>query len=285
MDLYNIFFNICLGLFIGGVIMSIISIILAGTTIQHQSLGHIDHTAYIDHIDHIDHLDHTLAHIEHVDHADHTPTHIEHVDHADFINQTEHIGHLGKEHLHKINHFKDSGNINGHKDITPAPFMLLFSEFLLVFGISGILYYFIIIEWPKWIIFFITPLTSFLFVELVSMLWKRIAINRHYETISSKNIIGTIGEVVLDVDSKGGIIKINSNTPMEFEKIHSKPLHPEKQFSKGQHVFIYAKKDGYFLIDNKIPLEEEIESCPNCGAIIVEENECYCVYCGAKLLQ
>lgn len=292
MDVYNIFFNICLGLFISGLIMSIISIFLAGTTIQHLSMGHIDHIDHVDHIDHIDHVDHAdqinhIDHIDHIDHADHINHvgHMEHINQVDHTNQSEHAGHFNKDHLHKVAHFKDSGDSTGQKDITPAPFMLLFSEFLLVFGISGVLYYFFISEELKWTIFFITPLTGYLFTKLVSILWKRIAINRHYDIISNRNVIGKVGEVVLDVDNKGGVIKIKSETPLEFEKIQSKPLYPEKQFFKGEYVYIYGKKDGYFLIDDKTPPGvEEIKLCPNCGAPMEKaEDGSFCVYCGAKL--
>ncbi|MHA1378309.1 MAG: NfeD family protein [Candidatus Helarchaeota archaeon] len=300
MDVYNIFFNVCLGLFIGGLILSIISMILAGTAIEHQGMSHLDHVDHLDHIDHIDHLDHVdhldhidqvdhVVHIDHIDQLDH-PVQIDHVDHIDqtsHINHLEHTEHLDKDHLQKIEHSKDSGSSDNIKDITPAPFMLLFSEFLLVFGISGILLnFFIVDEWLKWINFLITPLTSFLFVKLVSILWKRIAINRHYNIIySSRNIIGKVGEVILDVDNKGGVVKIKSDTPMEFEKIHSKPWIPEKQFSKGQQVYIYGKKDGYFLVDDEIPSQEEVQICPNCGAFIGGESGFFCEYCGAELSQ
>ncbi|HUY01138.1 MAG TPA: hypothetical protein VMV49_16380, partial [Candidatus Deferrimicrobium sp.] len=130
--------------------------------------------------------------------------------------------------------------------------MLLFSEFLLVFGIAGVVFYFLIGGWLQWIIFIITPLTSCLLTKFISKLWRKIAINRHYEVISGKNLTGQVGEVVLDVDEKGGIIKIKSDVPMEYEKLHSKPLNPKKHFVSGQYVYICGKKDGYVLIDDRL---------------------------------
>ncbi|MFW9825169.1 MAG: hypothetical protein ACFFE4_19665, partial [Candidatus Thorarchaeota archaeon] len=62
-SLYDVFFSICLGLFIGGIIMSIISTILAEiSTHDLQGTDHIDH---FDHIDHIDHAD--VGQIDHID--------------------------------------------------------------------------------------------------------------------------------------------------------------------------------------------------------------------------
>jgi hypothetical protein len=304
MDVYSLFFNICLGLFISGVIMSVISIILAGMTIEHGGTGHLDHAVghmdhvdhAVDHVDHIDHLDHAVDHVDQIDHLDHTVDHIDHLDHAiDHVDHLDHIDHvdyidqsgtteyLAKDHLQKISHFKTSEASNTPTDITPAPFMLLFSEFLLVFGIFGIIFYFLTAGWLQWIVFLITPLTSVLLTKLVSKVWQKIAINRHYTLGSSNNLIGKVGEVVLDVDEKGGVIKIRTETPLEFEKLHAKPSDPKKQFVKGQFVYICGKEGEFFLIDDRIrPQEVELKYCPNCGSSI-EEDGLFCEYCGAKL--
>ncbi|MHA1428537.1 MAG: zinc-ribbon domain-containing protein [Candidatus Helarchaeota archaeon] len=321
--------------------MSVISMILAGMTIEHGGMGHLDHAVdhidhidhvdhldhavdHIDHIDHVDHLDHAVDHIDHIDHVDHLDhavdhvdhidhvdhldhavdhvdhidhvdhldhaidhvdhlDHIDHIDHADHVDQSGPTEYLAKDHLYKFNHFKNSGASNTLADITPAPFMLLFSEFLLVFGILGIIFYFLTAGWFQWIIFLVTPLISLLLTKLVSKLWKKIAINRHYDIISNSDLIGKVGEVVLEVDEKGGVIKIRTDTPLEFEKLHSKPIDPKKRFIKGQYVYICGKKDDYFLVDDKIrPQEVKLKWCPNCGASI-EEDGSFCEYCGAKL--
>ncbi|MHA1292183.1 MAG: hypothetical protein ACTSQJ_05890 [Promethearchaeota archaeon] len=74
--------------------------------------------------------------------------------------------------------------------------------------------------------------------------------SRYYRISSTKNLIGREGEVVLDVDNRGGLIKITSNTPMRFEKIHVKPLNPTSQYEKGQKVYICDVRQGYFLVDH-----------------------------------
>jgi len=216
--LYDFFFNICLGLFIGGIVLSSISFVLAEMSTQDQSTDHIDHVDHLDHIDHIDHVDH-LDHLDHLDHID------------------------------NVEEINDSG-VNEVSEATPAPFMLLLSSFLLVFGIAGIIFYYVIDDSLKFIIFFITPIVAFVIIHYISIGWKKIAKDRFYLISSTKNLIGRKGEVVLLVDERGGVIKISSHTPMRFEKLHVKPLMPEKAFTKGDVVYVCDVRNGFLLVDD-----------------------------------
>ncbi|MFX1380491.1 MAG: NfeD family protein, partial [Promethearchaeota archaeon] len=177
------------------------------------------------HVDYIDHAD--LGHVDHVDHIDHDD--LGHVDHAD--------------------HAENSGLSS---DTTPAPFMLLFSTSLLFFGITGILFYYLFDNQVKFLMFFATSAVTFLFTKLISTTWKRIAKSRFYNISSTQNLIGQKGIIVLDVDWRGGVIKIPSNTPMRFERIHVKPLNQNSSFEKGEEVYICDIKDGFLLVDNKV---------------------------------
>ncbi|MFW9818441.1 MAG: NfeD family protein [Candidatus Thorarchaeota archaeon] len=213
--------------------------------VDHADLGHIDHVDYIDHadlghIDHVDHIDHTdLGHIDHVDHIDHTD--LGHIDNADHIDHTD-LGHV--DHADHIDH--------AISDTTPAPFMLLFSTSLLFFGISGILFYYLFDYQVRFLLFFATLAVTFLFTKLISTTWKKIAKSRFYNISSTQNLIGQKGLIVLDVDKRGGVIKIPSNNPMKFERIHVKPLNPDSSFEKGEEVYICDIKDGFLLVDNKV---------------------------------
>ncbi len=242
-NFYDFFFSICLGLFIGGIIMSIISTILA--EISTHDLQNIDH---LDHIGHIDHTD--LGHIDHVDHIDHIDhTDLGHIDHVDHI---DHIDHTDLGHNDHVDHFDDTGDSGLINDTTPAPFMLLFSTSLLFFGISGILFYYVFGSEVKFLIFFATLAITYLFNKLISTTWKKIAKSRFYSISSTQNLIGQKGVIVLDVDRRGGVIKIHSNNPMKFERIHVKPLNIDSSFEKGEEVYICDIKDGFLLVDNKV---------------------------------
>ncbi|MFX0073107.1 MAG: NfeD family protein [Candidatus Hermodarchaeota archaeon] len=242
MNPYDIFFSICLGLFIGGIILSIISILLAEMSTQDGGTDHFDHIDHIDHVDHLDHIDHVdyLDHIDHVDHLDH----IDHVDHLDHIDKYDHID--NQDHIAHVEELNDSTFLD---DTTPAPFMLLLSTSLLFFGVLGILFSYIFAEEIKFIIFFLTPGITYMITKFISVIWRKIAKSRYYTISSTKNLIGTEGEVVLEVDEKGGIIKIPSYTPLKFEKIHVKSLKPGSIFEKGEFVYICDIKNSFFLVD------------------------------------
>ncbi len=239
--IYDILFSICLGLFIGGILMSVISTFLA--ELSTHDLQNIDHLDHIDHADlgHVDYGDH----IDHIDHIDHTDLgHTDHVDHIDHIDHPDNVDH--------VDHFDDTGDSNVFNDTTPAPFMLLFSTSLLIFGIAGILFYYLFAIEVKFLLFFATLAVTYLFTKIMSITWKKIAKSRFYNISSTQNLIGQKGVIVLDVDRRGGVIKIPSNTPMKFERIHVKPINPDSSFEKGDEVYICDIKDGFLLVDNKI---------------------------------
>ncbi len=141
----------------------------------------------------------------------------------------------------------DSGLI---PTITPAPIMLLFSTAFLVYGISGLSLYYLVGVNFRYLIFFVTPAISFLSIKLINSLWKILAKSRYYRISSTMNLIGKEGEVTLKVDDRGGVIKIPSKTPLKFERLHVKPVIEESIFERGAKVYICDAKNGYLLVDN-----------------------------------
>ena len=128
--------------------------------------------------------------------------------------------------------------------------MLLFSTSLLVFGISGILFYYIIGEDIfRFLLFIITPLITYTITKLISVGWKKMAKSRYYVISSTANQIGKEGEVVLKVDRRGGVIKIPSQTPLKFERLHVKPYRESDSFEQGTKVYICDIQGDYLLVD------------------------------------
>ena len=240
MDVYDLFFSICLGLFIGGIIMSIISMILAEISTHDSSAsGQLDHMDHVDHFDHVDHVDH----FDHVDHVDH----LDHIEHINLVDQIDHLDHM--DHIDKYDHADSSKDFNHLDDTTPAPFMLLFSTSLLIFGISGIAFYYIIGELFRFSLFVITPIITYTITKLISVGWKKMAKSRYYEISSTTYQIGKEGEVILNVDKRGGVIKIPSQTPLKFEKLHVKPYRESDIFERGTKVYICDVQGDYLLVD------------------------------------
>jgi len=134
-------------------------------------------------------------------------------------------------------------------DITPAPIMLLLSTAFLVFGISGIILYYSVTETLKFVILFITPLLAYIFTKCINYGWKKLAKSRYYSILSTLNLIGRKGEIILPVDERGGVIKVPSNTPMKYERLHVKPLVEGSEFERGDIVYICDAKNGYLLVD------------------------------------
>ena len=218
MDFYDIFFNICLGLFIGGIIMSIVSFILSEISTQDQ----VDHIDQIDHPDYFDHVDH----VDHIDHVDH-PDNMDHVD------------------------------SNIQETITPAPFMLLLSSGLLVFGIAGIASYYALSGDLKLFMLLIAPLATILITKLISKVWRKIAKSVQYTISSTQNLIGKSGLVVLKVDEHGGVIKIPSDNPMKTEKLHVMPFTIGNVYEDGEKVYIVGVTNKFLLVDKNFKVNHK----------------------------
>jgi len=125
--------------------------------------------------------------------------------------------------------------------------MLLLSSGLLVFGISGIASYYII--QLKFLMFILSPVAGILTTKLISKVWKKIAISTHYPIASTQNLLGKQGEVILKVDSRGGVIKVASDNPMKYEKLHVMPFQPEEVFEREEKVYIVGVSNKHLLVE------------------------------------
>ena len=78
---------------------------------------------------------------------------------------------------------------------------------------------------------------------------KKIAKSKYYKISSTQNLIGKEAEVVLPVDKRGGVVRINSKTPMKYEKVHVKPVNDNHYFDRGTKVYIVDVKEDFLLVD------------------------------------
>lgn len=243
---FNIFFNICLGLFIGGMIFAVISFFLAQ---MESNIGgeDIDLDAEID----ID-MDVDIDIDTDLDVDADVDVDVDVDADVDIDIDTD----LDIDVDADVDVDVDTDlDIDTDIDtelgvISPAPVMLLLSAAFLIYGISGIILYYSIIDSLKFIMFFITPAIVYFSWKAINNSWKKITKSRYYSISSTMNLIGKKGEVTLGVDNRGGIIRIPSSTPMRFERIHVKPLKPHSRFAIGEKVYICDVKNGFLLIDN-----------------------------------
>ncbi|MFW9882732.1 MAG: hypothetical protein ACFFG0_57445 [Candidatus Thorarchaeota archaeon] len=242
-ELYSIFFSICLGLFIGGIFLSIVSTFLAQMESNISGVGELDAEIDVDVDAEID----VDAEVD-VDIDYDMGAEID-VDSVEVDAEVEMDAEVDVDSDLDI---ETEGEIDTEivSTVTPAPIMLLFSSAFLIFGISGVLLFQIIAGIFRFTIIFISPLAAYFTTKLINYTWKIIAKSRFYKISSTENLIGIEGEVLLPIDDRGGVIKIPSSTPMRFEKVHVKPLIEESHFERGDKIYICDVKNGVLLVDN-----------------------------------
>jgi len=255
-EFYNMFFSICLGLFIGGLILSIFSTFLAQMESNISGTGEIDAEVDVDVDAEVDvdvdaEVDVDVDAEVDVDVDAEVDIDVDaevdiDVDAEVDIDVDAEVD-VDSEVDVEVETDIDTDVIS---TITPAPIMLLFSAAFLIFGISGVLLYQLIGGALRFIILFITPTAAYLTTKLINYVWKIIAKSRFYRISSTQNLIGIQGEVLLPIDNRGGVIKIPSSTPMRFEKLHVKPVIEESHFERGDKVYICDVKNGFLLVDN-----------------------------------
>ncbi len=252
-NFYSIFLSLCLGFFIGGFLLSIISTFLAQMESNITGAGEIDAEVDVDVDAEID-VDADIDIDGDID-ID-TDVDVDYDIEAEIdVDAVEVEADLDVEAELDVDSDLDV-EMEGEFDsgliptITPAPIMLLFSTAFLVYGISGLSFYYLVGVNFRYLIFFATPTISFLSIKLINSLWKILAKSRYYRISSTMNLIGKEGEVTLKVDDRGGVIKIPSKTPLKFERLHVKPIIEESIFERGDRVYICDVKNGYLLVDN-----------------------------------
>ena len=273
MNIYDLFFSICLGLFIGGLLFSIISVFLA--QMESQSVGQeidtdVDIDADVD-IDVDADIDVDIDADVDVDIDADVDIDIDADIDVDVDVDIDMDAEVDIDSDVDIDVDADididvDADIDIDSDMfgtttTPAPIMLLASAFLLVFGISGIsLYYIITIEALKFIMFIGSPSIALISSKYLNVAWKYIAKSQYYKISSTQNLIGREGEVVLPIDERGGVIRIKSTTPMKYEKLHVMPDDDKNYFERGMKVYIVAVKDNKVRVSpNKIIIKKRGE--------------------------
>jgi len=277
MDIYDIFFSICLGLFIGGLLFSIISVFLA--QMESQSLGQeidtdVDIDADVDvDIDADVDVDVDIDADMDVDVDIDADVDVDVDIDADVDVDIDVDVDVDIDIDSDVDIDVDTDidiDIDADIDVdsdmfgtttSPAPIMLLASAFLLVFGISGIsLYYMITIEALKFIMFIGSPSIAFFTSKYLNVAWKHISKSEYYKISSTQNLIGREGEVVLPIDERGGVIRIKSTTPMKYEKLHVMPYNGTSYFERGIKVYVVAVKDNKVRVSsNKIIIKKRGE--------------------------
>jgi len=250
-NFYSLFISLCLGFFIGGLLLSLVSTFLAQMESNITGAGEIDADIDVDIDADVDidiDADVDIDIDADVDIDIDADVDIDIDTDVDIDIDADVDVDIDADMDAEMEMEIDSDTVS---TITPAPIMLLFSTVFLVYGISGLSIYFLIRADLRFIVFFAAPIISFLSIKFINLIWKMLAKSRYYRISSTKNLIGIEGEVILKVDRRGGVLKIPSRTPMKFERLHVKPVIEDSIFERGARVFVCDVNDGFLLVDNQ----------------------------------
>ncbi|MHA1847695.1 MAG: hypothetical protein ACTSXU_08620 [Promethearchaeota archaeon] len=260
----NVLFSIFLGMFIGGMIISVVLIVLLGFSIANAQ--EVDNASegsenFIeDGTDHdLDHdagdgFDHDLDH-DAGDGFDHDLDHDagDGFDH-DVISESNNVGF----HVHL-----DTGDVglSGADGLLfsdkgqRSPLLLRVSMFSMLSGLLGISF-FNQLKMNAIILLLVAFIPPLFINKIVNKAWRRLTVSETYLLPSSIPLIGRKAKVVIPVDIDGGVVRIEFNTPLGYQRIAVLPYDPSKVFNQGEDVYIcgFGKRDGkeFYLIDDKI---------------------------------
>jgi hypothetical protein len=93
------------------------------------------------------------------------------------------------------------------------------------------------------------PVTGYLTSKYLNVAWKKIAKSQFYRISPTLNLIGKKGEVVFPINERGGVIRVESSTPMKYEKMHVMPYDENSYFDRGMSVYIIGVRDNKIIVD------------------------------------
>jgi len=84
-------------------------------------------------------------------------------------------------------------------------------------------------------------------VMALSFTWKKVFATGTY-VWKPQYAIGKIATVAMDVDAKGGSIKVNTHTPLGIITYPAKSMEKDRKYEEGELVLIIGFKDGYAIV-------------------------------------
>lgn len=138
----------------------------------------------------------------------------------------------------------------GHSDLlifnNRTPISLVFSLYLLSLGATGTSSYDLMgnkILWAGLII-----VVPFLVTKLLSKVWQKIAKNTTYQVRRGDQLLGRLARVKIDVSNDGGVISVQNSDSVQ--QVPARPLYPLAWFYPGDMVYICKFQDGVYLVDS-----------------------------------
>jgi len=160
-----------------------------------------------------------------------------------------------------------------------APLLLLMAIFSTTFGGLGLLLFWQQPEMNPYARLATILIAPILFSLVVDLIWRKIAISETYHLPTNQEFIGKEAVVMVDVDAKGGTIRVELPGQLEPLRVPAKSVHKHQIFLRDELVFIVGVEKNFYLVDNSRDLLEGksklqlLESMESEDSQKVEKNE------------
>ncbi|QEE15073.1 hypothetical protein DSAG12_00896 [Promethearchaeum syntrophicum] len=129
-----------------------------------------------------------------------------------------------------------------------TPMSLIFSLYLLWFGVIGTSTHDFFSNSWMWLWLIIILICPVIFVKIVSKFWRKISKNTAYRVRVGNQLLGREAMVKIPVSSDGGTVSVKSADAVQ--QIGVKSLHELSWFHSGMTVYICEYKDGMYFVDD-----------------------------------
>ncbi|MEX2681958.1 MAG: hypothetical protein Q6373_010165 [Candidatus Sigynarchaeota archaeon] len=135
-----------------------------------------------------------------------------------------------------------------------APLMLLIAGYLMFSGALGLCFS-NLLETSTLLVVAIAFVPPFLLNKLLGIVWRRITRSETYVIPADLPLIGRKVKVFMKVDIEGGVVRLDApGTPMGSQRIPVMPLYSDKTFDAGKEVYIcdhgMVQGKKYYLVDD-----------------------------------
>ena len=127
-----------------------------------------------------------------------------------------------------------------------TPLRLVASLYMLWFGAIGVVLYSRMADKIIWLM--IILFVPIIITKGISLIWRRLSRNTAYKVRTGNELIGKPARVKIEVGSASGTISIHAGDTVQ--QMPAKALHPYATFYEGETVFICRYESGIYLVDS-----------------------------------
>ena len=133
---------------------------------------------------------------------------------------------------------------------TSAPLLLSMAVFSITFGGLGLLLFWQQPDMNSYIRLSVILASPFIMATLVNLIWRRVAVSETYRLPSNSDFLGREAVVIVDVDSKGGTIRVEIPDQFEPLRVPAKTVYKHQEFFPDELVYIVGVERNFYLVDD-----------------------------------